>query len=260
MMHFISLNEINIAFERICPTKVVDENTLLVFLHEALGSIAQWKEFPEGLCEELKVNGVIYERQGHGASSPLDKPRTSRYLHDYAYHELYEFLKCIAPSKRIFLVGHSDGGSIALLYASKFPDNIIGVVTLAAHVINEPETRAGIPPAIQAFENGKLNGLFKYHGVKTKTLFDAWSVTWLSESFKGWNICEELRSIQCPVLAIQGTEDQYGTIEQLNRMKNFIQSDLQSEFIPAIGHHPHLEASERILRMIASFFQNKLNI
>lgn len=256
-MNFVSFNNISIAFETICPSEVVDESLVIVFLHEALGSIPQWKEFPLAVCEQLKLNGIVYERQGHGASSPLFTQRNEKYLHDYAHIELPTFLKQIAPTKKLLLIGHSDGGSIALLYASKYPTNILGVITLAAHVVNEPETRAGIPPAIDAFKKGKLDGLYKYHGDKTKILFDAWSSTWLSETFKNWNICQELRSIKSPVLAIQGSEDQYGTIKQLKLIRNFIQSEQQTELVPSTGHHPHLEKQAFILSLIVSFIKNK---
>lgn len=257
-MNFVSFNNIEIAFETICPAEVVDESTTIIFLHEALGSIPQWKDFPSVLCQAVQLNGIVYERQGHGSSSPIHAPRDNKYLHHYAYDELHEFLKRVVPSKRILLVGHSDGGSIALLYAARFPENVLGVVTLAAHVINEPETRAGIPPAIKAFENGKLNGLFKYHGDKTEILFDAWSNTWLSESFREWNICKEIEAVVCPVLSMQGIRDQYGSEKQLHLIAEHVRSDVQTDLILSAGHHPHLENQEHTLSKIITFISFKL--
>ena len=186
--------------------KEAHEELTMLFLHEALGSIGQWKDFPSRICLELNLPGLIYERKGHGRSPALGKKRTSRYLHEYALDELPHFLTEIERkfgSRKWILIGHSDGGSIALLYAAQFPEKIHSIVTMAAHVVNEPETIAGIQPAVDAFKQVKLDGLRKYHGERTSDLFYAWADTWKSEFFANWNICNDIRSIQAPVLAIQ---------------------------------------------------------
>ena len=221
----IQLSNHTVAIEYIVPIGVKDENVLAIFLHEALGSINQWRNFPQLICDKLGINGFVYERQGHGNSSDFTSNRSANYLHESAYVELDELLKILIPQgKKVILIGHSDGASIALLYAAKFPKLVAGIVSMAAHVVNEPETIAGIIPAVEAFQAGKLSGLRKFHGDKTETLFYAWANSWLSESFRSWNIFSEIQGICCPVLAIQGKEDQYGTKLQLDLIQQAVQS------------------------------------
>jgi pimeloyl-ACP methyl ester carboxylesterase len=227
----------------------------LVFLHEALGSHGQWKAFPELLCKKLQLDGFVYERQGHGNSSPFSSERTASYLHEYAWDELNELITtAFSSDKKIILIGHSDGGTIALLYAAKFPKNVLACITMAAHVINEPETIAGIQPAIDAYEAGKLDGLKKYHGDKTEALFYAWARTWKSNEFEQWNICKDIQSISCPVLALQGSTDQYGTEKQLDLIKQNVSGKVKTVMLPNCGHHPHLEVPEQVLSEIQQFF------
>ena len=257
----LSTHQVQIAYiesEKSNLTNRTDfqENTILLFLHEALGSIGQWRNFPKLLCDAMGMDGFILERRGHGGSDALFGERNENYLHDYAYDELHEVIQKILPGgKRVILVGHSDGGTIALLYAAKFPKFVSGIVTMAAHVLNEPETRAGIQPAIDAFRAGKLEGLKKFHGEKTESLFFAWANTWLSESFREWNIVNEIQGIQCPTLAIQGKEDQYGTKLQLEFIQKAI-PQAEIAFLDLVKHHPHLEKSTEILSLVERWFQN----
>jgi len=228
--------------------------TVLIFLHEALGSIPQWRAFPYELCEKLKMNGLIYERQGHGKSDPLIETRNDRYLHDYAWQELPQLLNTIFSSDQKFiLIGHSDGGTIALLYAAAFSKQIEAVITMAAHVINEPETIAGIQPAIDAYNSGKLKKLSTFHGDKTDFLFFAWANTWKSEEFRTWNICGDIRALKSPLLAIQGVNDQYGTAKQLELIKDSVQGDCATVLLAGCGHHPHLEKTADVIQQISSF-------
>jgi pimeloyl-ACP methyl ester carboxylesterase len=257
-MQHIQLQNKTIAVQTIRVEQNRNEHIILVFLHEALGSIGQWKAFPELLCKKLQLDGFVYERQGHGSSSPFSNERTASYLHDYAWDELNKLIQTAFPSdKKIILVGHSDGGTIALLYAAKFPKNVLACVTMAAHVINEPETIAGIQPAIEAYEAGKLVGLTKYHGVKTESLFYAWARTWKSDEFKDWDICKDIQSISCPVLAIQGSTDQYGTEKQLDLIKTNVSGKVKTIMISNCGHHPHLEVPEHVLSEIQQFFTSE---
>lgn len=254
-MQHIQLQNKTIAVQTIRVEQNRNEHIILVFLHEALGSLGQWKAFPELLCKKLQLDGFVYERQGHGNSSPFSSERTASYLHEYAWDELNELITtAFSSDKKIILIGHSDGGTIALLYAAKFPKNVLACITMAAHVINEPETIAGIQPAIDAYEAGKLDGLKKYHGDKTEALFYAWANTWKSPDFKHWNICNDIQSISCPVLAIQGSTDQYGTEKQLDLIKQNVSGKVKTVMLPNCGHHPHLEVSEQVLSEIQQFF------
>lgn len=246
------MNELNYTW--LSPN--TNKRSVLLFLHEALGSIGQWKSFPQDLCDTLELPGVVYERRGHGSSPPLVTERDKNYLHEYALTELPAFIDYLIEhygTEQFILVGHSDGGTIALLYAAHHSERIQKIITLAAHVINEPETVAGIAPAVKAYETGKLDGLKKYHGDKTEALFYAWANIWRSDNFQDWNITEEIKSIQVPVLSIQGKDDQYGTEKQLNLIKDA--TDAETVFIEACGHHPHLEQGELCVERIARFIR-----
>ncbi|MFZ9028084.1 MAG: alpha/beta fold hydrolase [Crocinitomicaceae bacterium] len=256
----VRINNSELNYTLIKPKKSRSDSAVLLFLHEALGSIGQWKNFPQDLCDELGLTGIVYERQGHGASSPFTSPRDHMYLHDYALKELPEFVEKEIKEKSIILVGHSDGGTIALLYANKYPSNLLGIITMAAHVINEPETVAGILPAVDAYKAGKLNGLRKYHGEKTETLFYAWADTWRSKEFADWNICNEIGSSLVPGLFIQGAEDQYGTIEQLKLIQQKFNNLGKTVMLEDCGHHPHLEKSAEVISLITKWISDSIAI
>jgi pimeloyl-ACP methyl ester carboxylesterase len=230
---------------------------VLVFLHEALGSVIQWKQFPSALCRAAELPGIVIERQGHGKSDPLTQPRTESYLHDYTC-ELHEVLSELLPlNTPVILVGHSDGGTIALLYAALFPKNVNAIVTMAAHVLVESETLAGIAPAVAAWQEGKLDGLKRIHGDKAETLFYAWADTWRADFFRSWNITGEIASISCPALVMQGTADQYGTEAQVTAIAEAV-PHAETVFIKDCGHHPHLEKPAEVLEAIETFLSAKL--
>lgn len=231
-------------------------DVVVLFLHEALGSIGQWKNFPSQLCEKLNLPGIIYERQGHGKSGPLKGKRTSSYLHEYAWEELPEFLRTINETRRLLLVGHSDGGTIALLFASRYPEKVAGICTMAAHVINEPETIVGIAPAVKAYTDGKLSRLEKYHGDKTETLFYAWADIWRHESFRNWDITEEIGGCNANGLFLQGANDQYGTEKQLKLIVDNFSGTCSSVLLKDCRHHPHLEQTNKVIEIIQSWYES----
>jgi pimeloyl-ACP methyl ester carboxylesterase len=228
---------------------------VLIFLHEALGSIVQWKQFPFELCERTGLPGIVIERRGHGKSDPLTQQRTADYLHAYT-DELQEVLKELLPlNTPVILIGHSDGGTIALLFARFFPKNVTAIVTMAAHTFVEPETLAGIHPAVTAYENGKLEGLKRIHGDKTDDLFYAWADTWRAPFFTGWDIREEIKGIQCPALIMQGTNDQYGTFAQVESIAAAL-TNAQTFLVTDCGHHPHLEKPSEVLAETERFIRS----
>lgn len=226
---------------------------ILVFLHEALGSIPQWKSFPLQLCEDLQLPGIIIERSGHGKSSPLQSARDERYLHNYADECQQVLVELLEPKQPVLLVGHSDGGTIALLMALKPHFPISGIITMAAHTFVEPETLNGIAPAVEAFEQGKLKGLIKFHGEKTNELFYAWANTWRAPFFLNWDIRKEIATLKLPVLALQGADDQYGTPLQFYSITEH-NSLAESYLIPACGHHPHLEKTMDTIHLIHHWY------
>jgi pimeloyl-ACP methyl ester carboxylesterase len=232
-----------------------ESKPVLIFLHEALGSIIQWKSFPAELCEQTKSCGIIIERSGHGQSSPLLKKRNQNYLHEYA-EETIEVLNLILSQNQAYsLIGHSDGGTIALLIGKDNPSNLKSIITLAAHTFVEPETLVGIEPAVTAFEAGKLDGLFRIHGEKTSDLFYAWANTWKADFFKNWDIRSEILTCEKPIYALQGTNDQYGTVEQLNSIKKCSDQVIMEE-IPNCGHIPHIEKKEIVCLKISKWLNS----
>jgi pimeloyl-ACP methyl ester carboxylesterase len=246
----LGTKEINTQW--INPSLLNSSKPVLIFLHEALGSIVQWKSFPSELCNSLNLPGIVIERSGHGKSSYLTEERTPYYLHDYATETLDILREIVNPNQKYLLIGHSDGGSIALILAARNPKNLSAIVTMAAHTFVEEETLAGIHPAIVAFETGKLNGLYKIHALKTKKLFYDWANTWLSDAFRNWDIRNEINTFQIPVLAIQGTGDQYGTEAQVQSIVSNHQNRT-GMMIADCGHHPHLEKTQELVRTISKW-------
>lgn len=244
-------------YERIIPDNIENEEVVILFLHEALGSIGQWKDFPKEVCSRLGLEGIVYERSGHGQSSPLASKRDTNYLHNYALRELPEFLDALDEQRKILLVGHSDGGTIALLFGAKYPEQIVGTVTMAAHVINEPETVAGIDPAVHAYEAGKLDGLKKYHGEKTDALFYAWADIWRNPKFHSWDITNEISFQNGKGLFIQGAEDQYGTEKQIKLIESNFKGKSKAIILDNCGHHPHLEQADQVLNLIENWWKGQ---
>jgi pimeloyl-ACP methyl ester carboxylesterase len=256
----IQLDSHQVNTQFLFADSVKNDSVLLVFLHEALGSIAQWRDFPQLLCNQMGLNGIVYDRKGHGKSDAETSKRGIDYLHQAAHQELKKLMDILIPlDKKIILVGHSDGGTIALLYSKRFPKQVAGIVTMAAHVLVEDETLRGIYPAIEAYENGKLDGLKKFHGDKTNHLFYAWANTWLMLEFKTWNIVNEIKGIESPTIAIQGKEDQYGTEKQVNYIVSAL-TNVQGVILDNCKHHSHLEKTKKVIDLIASNleYQNKI--
>ncbi|MDX1652403.1 MAG: alpha/beta hydrolase [Brumimicrobium sp.] len=244
-----------IAFKRIgTPEKA---ETTLIFIHEATGSIAQWQDFPERLCSKLNLPGIVFEFSGYGFSENNAGSRDANYLHELALNEFPAFLESLSLKSRYILVGHSDGGTNALLYSSRFPENIKGIVTMAAHVINKKETKQGIQPAILAYESGKMKGLEIFHGNKTDQLFYKWANTWLAEYFANWNITDDIIHNKVPALIIQGKNDQYGTEKQVELIDKAL-VNARPLYIENCGHAPHLEHTEEVIEAIWKW-STKLN-
>jgi len=235
-----------------------EESPYLVFLHEGLGCTEMWQEFPHMLCQETGCPGIVYDRPGYGRSSPLTDLWTINYLHKYALTELPEIIAQLIPARNYFLIGHSDGGSIALIHASEKPAHLQGIITEAAHVFVEKETIDGIQVASDTFNAEKLRRLSRYHGGKAEGIFKAWSDTWLSNFFKHWNIEYLLPSIECPVLVLQGAEDQYGTVAQVESIASKT-LNAQKAMVEACGHIPHQERTDVVLPLMKEFLKRQMH-
>lgn len=221
----------------------------IIFLHEGLGCTEMWGDFPSILCTELGVKGLSYDRYGYGKSKGKLLNRKSDYLH-LATKDLHKIIKSLNGD--IILYGHSDGGSIALLYASIYPNKIKKIITEAAHVFVEEITIKGIKKAELAFKENKLLKLEKYHGEKFQNIFNSWANTWLSSEFKGWDISTNIRQIECPQLIIQGILDQYGSLKQVETIKNLTKG-MSFVFTPICGHAPFKEVPKDVISSIKSF-------
>lgn len=233
---------------------------IVLFLHEGLGSIPQWKEYPQILCDALSCRGLVYERIGHGKSSKLLSKRDDQYLHNYALDELPEVITALIKDTPFILYGHSDGGSISLIYAGSIVNtNLKAVITEAAHVFVEDITLKGITPVVEAFKHDDLiEKLEKYHGEKTEQMFYAWSDTWFLKKFRLWNIETLLPSISVPVLAMQGKDDEYGSVEQLNSIRNNCQK-AEIQLITDCAHSPFKQSQDEVLALCTEFL-NKHSI
>lgn len=230
----------------------------LIFLHEALGSVALWKGYPALLCEALQCNGVVYDRMGHGLSSPFNKKREHNYLEIEAVVYLRGLIEELGLEKPI-LVGHSDGGTIALIYAAHYPDQVRGIITEAAHIYVEDVGSGSMQRAIHQFEHTIFKEkLAKYHGEKTEALFYAWVDTWTSASFSTWNIKEQLDAINCPALILQGAEDEYATQQHMWDIAKGIGEHAKGVLIENCGHIPHLQAQAETLALSKDFIDAML--
>ena len=231
----------------------------LVFLHEGLGCVEMWKDFPNRLCQAVDCPGLIYDRSGFGRSSAQFQPRTLHYLHTGALVELFEIVRGLIPGHPYFLVGHSDGGSIALIHASEKPEQLCGVIAEAPHVMVEPITLEGIHQTVASFGEQKRKALSKYHGEKAETVFRAWHEIWLDRAFSHWNIEYVLPSVQCPCLILHGKRDPYGTEQQAALIASSLSGHVQLEVIAHCGHAPHLESPATSLELMTGFIQSILD-
>ncbi len=226
---------------------------VLVFLHEGLGGIGQWRGVPQDLCRQTGHRGLVYERWGFGESDRLILPRPN----DYLTHEAEQALPAVLEAcgiVRPILIGHSDGGTIALLHAAAHPENTKACVCVAAHVFVEEVTLEGIRGVVARWESGDLKPrLARYHGANTETMFQGWAETWLRPDFRDWNIEAHLPAVVCPILVMQGEHDEHATPAQVEAIIRGVSGPVETYVVPACGHSPHLEAREDVLARMARF-------
>jgi pimeloyl-ACP methyl ester carboxylesterase len=229
--------------------------TTIVFLHEGLGSVAMWRGFPAKLCEALGARGLVYSRPGYGRSTPRPRDELLKpdFMHDQARDVLPALLDALQVDRsRLWLFGHSDGGSIALLYAAMFPEALRGAIVMAPHILVENISVNNIEQARRAYQTTDLRDkLARYHD-DVDSAFWGWNRIWLDASFRDWSIEEEIRTIRCPLLAIQGVDDEYGTLEQIRGIARRVpQTDLVE--IPDCGHSPHRDQPQAVIEEVVRF-------
>lgn len=236
---------------------------VLVFLHEGLGSMAVWGDFPAELVKLCGLEGFMYDRYGHGLSDPLLSGAADP---GYLAREAWEFLPRVLTDcsiERPILIGHSDGGTFALMYAARGPEpgaeRVAGIITEAAHVFVDDVTRNGIGTAVGAYRTGKLKKkLEKYHGPGLDELFERWSNTWLSGGFDRWNVLSLLGEVSCPVLVIQGESDEYGTRAQVDAIVSGVSGRAEACMVEGARHIPHHQARDLVVERMASFIRSLL--
>ena len=226
----------------------------MVFLHEGLGSRAMWRDFPARLCEALGMRGLVYSRPGYGKSTPResDERWMPDFMHRQAHEVLPAFLDAAGVKGPVWLYGHSDGGSIALLFAARFPERTAGVIVAAPHIFVEDLSVASIEQTRLAYLGTDLRArLARYHD-DVDSAFWGWNDIWLHPPFRGWNIEKEIAAIEAPVLAMQGLDDEYGTMAQVHGIAKSVKHAKVLE-IPDCGHSPHRDQPEAVIRAAIEF-------
>jgi pimeloyl-ACP methyl ester carboxylesterase len=231
----------------------VGDGPVIVLLHEGLGSVALWKDFPERLAQACGLKVFAYSRQGYGASDPAPLPRQLDYMHQEGELWLGAVLRA-AGIDRPILFGHSDGASIALIYAAAHPDSVTGLVLEAPHVFVEEITVRNIARAKTVYETTDLpHKLARYHS-DADNAFWGWNDIWLDPRFTDWTIVDRLGAIQCPILLIQGQEDEYGTRAQLDAIADAT-GQAEILLLEACGHSPHRDQTEAVLQATEDFIE-----
>ena len=225
----------------------------IVMLHEGLGSVSLWKDFPERLAKATRRRVLVYSRYGYGHSDPLTEPRSVDYMHTEARETLPELLSALGIERPV-LFGHSDGASIALIHAARPSRPISAVVALAPHVFVETYGLVSIAQARQAYLDDDLRERLARRHADVESAFWGWNDIWLAPAFADWNIEALLPDIACPVLAIQGLDDEYGTLEQLDRLGRGVQN-LRHVELADCGHSAHRDQPEAVLAATAEFLR-----
>jgi len=231
------------------------EAPTLVFLHDGLGAAGSWRRFAPDLAKALGCGALVYSRAGYGTSDPAPLPRPVEFMHQEALVALPEILDRM-KIRRAVLVGHSDGGSIALIHAASFPDRVLALALEAPHVFVEPKTVESIA-AISANDDLKKR-LERLHGPCTEETIQGWTGVWLRPEFRAWNLEALLPSVICPVLVIQGEDDEYGTVRQVEAIANGVRGPVETRVLPACGHSPHHQKRDETLALMIDFLRKHL--
>ena len=231
-----------------------DAGAVLVFLHEGLGCAAMWKDFPARLSAATGLGALVYSRRGYGASDPFFGPRPVSYMHDEALDVLPAVLDA-AGVREAILIGHSDGGSIALIHAGAAGGSrVSGLILEAAHVLVEDLSVESIAAAAETYRATSLRDrLARYHGANVDYAFWGWNDVWLEPAFRDWNIEAYLPGVVCPCLVLQGADDQYGTTEQVRRIAAGVAGPVETKLLAGCGHAPHRDQPEAVLAAMARF-------
>lgn len=246
---------ISIEYAWIAPART--SAPLVAFLHEGLGSLAMWKDYPVRLCDAGGYRGLVFSRAGYGRSTP--RAPAERWPVDFMEAQAREFmppfferLGVCADGRKPWLFGHSDGASIALVLAATFPDSAAGVIAVAPHIFVEDLSIRSIEAARRAYVATDLRSrLARYHG-DPDSAFWGWNDVWLAPEFRAWSIEAILASLRCPILAVQGENDEYGTLAQVEGIRR---AAAQAEVVvlPDCGHSPHRDQPDALTQAVTDF-------
>lgn len=232
----------------------------IVFLHEGLGCVGMWRDFPDRVASAAGCSALVYSRVGYGASDPARGTRPVRFMHDEALDVLPAVLEHFML-ERVVLFGHSDGASIALIHAGARLRPVGALVLEAPHVFVEPVTIEGITRIAEGYEKtGLRERLARHHGGNTDSMFRSWTGVWLSPEFREWNIEGYLPAIECPVLVLQGEDDAYGTLRQVDAVVTQVEGPARSLVLAGCGHSPHSERPDVVLEAVARFVRQTLDL
>jgi pimeloyl-ACP methyl ester carboxylesterase len=231
-----------------------DRAPTLVFLHEGLGCVSLWRDFPARLAEATGCGALVYSRAGYGRSDPVPLPRPVRFMHDEGLRVLPEVLDA-AGVRGAVLVGHSDGASIALIHAGSGAAGRVRALALEApHVFVEDLTVASIAAIGGAYRDAGLRArLARHHGGNVDCAFQGWNGVWLDPEFRAWNVEEYLPRIAVPVLLVQGGADEYGTLAQVEAIRRRAAGPVETVVLPGVGHSPHRDAPDATLGAMTRF-------
>ena len=236
-----------------------NEAPTLVLLHEGLGCVGLWGDFPDKLAEATGCGVFVYSRAGYGESSPVALPRPLTYMHDEARDIVQALLDAIG-FRRGLLIGHSDGASIAAIYAGTHQDHrIVGLVLMAPHFFTEDMGIAAIVEAKKAYETTDLKARLARWHKDPDNAFYGWNGAWLDPGFRQWDITEPLTYIRVPILIVQGKNDQYGTVRQIEAAERECYCPVEVALLPGVKHSPQREAPEVTLKTISDFVARALD-
>jgi pimeloyl-ACP methyl ester carboxylesterase len=256
-MHTITVQGRKLEYVRLPSSYPRADAPAMVFLHEGLGSVSMWRDFPQRLADATGCEAVVYSRCGYGRSDPAPLPRSTRYLHDEALLALPELLDRL-NIERPFLFGHSDGASIALIHAGGCTRPLSGIVLMAPHVLVEDISISGISAAKLAYQSTDLRQRLGRHHQDVDGVFWSWNDIWLHPDFRAWNIEEYVAPISVPILAIQGEDDEYATMEQLDRIAR-LGRDVELLKLADCRHSPHKDQPGAVIAAVSDFVARLLD-
>lgn len=227
----------------------------LVFLHEGLGSVELWRDFPRQVATATDRRGLVYSRYGHGRSDRLQRPRSPQFMHEEALQSLPGLVDDLVQTTPV-LVGHSDGASISMIYAGS--GHLVDMMVLIApHVMVEPHGLHQIRSLAASFDDGDLESRMSRYHDDPRSTFHGWADVWLSEEFTEWNISEFLEMIECPILLVQSSKDDYGTLRHLDLIEDSVSGPTQRLVVEGTSHSPHLSHAEEVTEAVVDFVTAK---